>query len=80
MPRQHGNCKFRDLWLVDTKFKDLIVKDRADDKVAVCNVCKKRTRRTLSLGHGHLCRIRTHLSFAIITVCLPTFDLVNSFI
>ena len=78
MPHQHGNCKFRNLWLVDTKFKDLIVKDHADDKVAVCNVCKKRT--TQQDEHGHLCRIRTHLSFAIITVCLPTFDLVNSFI
>ena len=36
-------------WLVDTKFKDFMVKDRADDKVAVCNVCKKRTRRTWAL-------------------------------
>ena len=32
-----------------TKFKDLMVKDRADGKVAVCNVCKKRTRRTWAL-------------------------------
>ena len=27
---------------------------------------------------GHLCTSRTHLSFAIITVFLPTFDFVNS--
>ena len=78
MPRQHGNCKFRDLWLVDTKFEDLIVKDRADDKVAVSEYAM--FARNEQDEHGHLCRIRTHLSFAIITVCLPTFDHVNSFI
>ena len=43
-PRPHGNCKFRNEWLANDKFKDWAARDRADDKVAKCTLCMKTVR------------------------------------
>ena len=40
MPRAHDDCKFRDEWLVQDKYKDWVVKD-GDPRLARCQFCMK---------------------------------------
>ena len=40
MPRAHGDCKFRDEWLVLERYKEWVVKD-ADPRLARCKFCMK---------------------------------------
>ena len=42
MPRQHGNCKFRDEWLCQERYKHWVAKDRSDDTMARCTLCMKQ--------------------------------------
>ena len=38
MPRAHDDCKFRDEWLVQDKYKEWVVKD-GDPRIARCQFC-----------------------------------------
>ena len=40
MPRAHDDCKFRDEWLVQDKYKERVVKD-GDPRLARCQFCMK---------------------------------------
>ena len=40
MPRAHDDCKFRDEWLVQDKYKEWVVKD-GDPRLARCQFCMK---------------------------------------
>ena len=40
MPRAHSDFKFRDEWLVQDKYKELVVKD-GDPKLVRCKFCMK---------------------------------------
>ena len=42
MPRQHGNCKFRDEWLCHERYRHWVAKDRSDDTMARCTLCMKQ--------------------------------------
>ena len=60
MPRAHDDCKFRDEWLVQDKYKEWVVKD-GDPRLARCQFCMKSskfhhpwtTMACLVHGHGH---------------------------
>ena len=43
MPRAHDDCKFRDEWLVQDKYKEWVVKD-GDPKLARCQFCMKSSK------------------------------------
>ena len=43
MPRAHDDCKFRDEWLVQYKYKDWVVKD-GDPRLARCQFCMKSSK------------------------------------
>ena len=43
MPRAHADCKFRDEWLVQDKYKDWVVKD-GDPRLARCQFCMKSSK------------------------------------
>ena len=41
MPRPHGDCKFRNEWLKEDKFKSWVASDRTDNRIAKCSLCCK---------------------------------------
>ena len=43
MPRAHDDCKFRDEWLVQDKYKEWVVKD-GDPRLARCQFCMKSSK------------------------------------
>ena len=53
MPRAHDDCKFRDEWLVQDKYKDWVVKD-GDPRLARCQFCMKSSKfHRSSMDHAH---------------------------
>ena len=53
MPRAHDDCKFRDEWLVQDKYKEWVVKD-GDPRLARCQFCMKSSKfHHPCPGHGH---------------------------
>ena len=49
MPRAHDDCKFRDEWLVQDKYKEWVVKD-GDPRLARCQFCMKSSKFII---HAH---------------------------
>ena len=59
MPRAHDDCKFRDEWLVQDKYKEWVVKD-GDPRLARCQFCMKSSKfhqgiihDSMDHAHGH---------------------------
>ena len=57
MPRAHDDCKFRDEWLVQDKYKEWVVKD-GDPRLARCQFCMKSSKfrhpwTLMDHAHGH---------------------------
>ena len=53
MPRAHDDCKFRDEWLVQDKYKEWVVKD-GDPRLARCQFCMKSSKTKTKLKFGNL--------------------------
>lgn len=47
-----GKCKFSELWLEDSRFKDWLRPVIGKSREAFCNVCKKNSQHHLDGGEG----------------------------
>ena len=55
MPRAHDDCKFRDEWLVQDKYKEWVVKG-GGPRLARCQFCMKSSKfhqSSMDHAHGH---------------------------
>ena len=59
MPRAHDDCKFRDEWLVQDKYKEWVVKD-GDPRLARCQFCMKSSKTVPSSMDHHAMGMAMH--------------------
>ena len=53
----HGDCQFRDEWLVQDKYKEWLVKD-GDLRLTRCKFCMKSSMQEFEEKPNHLISIR----------------------
>ena len=59
MPRPHGDCKFRNEWLKEDKFKSWVASDRTDNRIAKCSLCCKDIKIANAGKHALVSHLRS---------------------